>query len=227
MSPNSLKPSFGKLLLALAVVLGLAGSSSAQMVGRMSSVTVPEEPAVGLSSDRPTWMSSLNFPLVYGAYAMWPYAIPTTLSNSAGLPSRIHDVSMRPTPVVTRAYAPSLMPAATSALITVTLPATAELWFEGMRVPNTGAVRRFASPDLNPLKAYTYDVRATWFESGRIVSQGQRLVVRSGDRLNITFPATTPVAQAPSLNVLLPEQVRQPQSPLPPSGTGPIPTRQY
>jgi uncharacterized protein (TIGR03000 family) len=228
MLPVSLKQSKGKLLLSLAVVLGLAGSSQAQMTGRMTSTTVPEEPSVNLPSDRPTWMTSLNYPLIYGAYAMWPYAIPVTLSNNAGLPSRLNDISMRPTPVITRAYRPSVLPTATSALISVELPASAELWFEGMRVPNSGALRRFASPDLNPLKAYTYDVRATWTEGNQVVTQGQRVVVRSGDRLTITFPLSQPAGQGPSLRPVLPqprESIGEPRRELPASGAYPLTMR--
>lgn len=200
-----------KLLASAALVLSLVGTSHAQMAGRMSSVTVPEEPALRLPSDRPTYMTTINYPLTYGAFAMWPYAAPITLTNSGGLPSRINDISMRPTPVITRAYAPSMPPAATSATVTVNLPATASLWFEGMRVPNLGSVRRFASPDLNPLLAYTYDIKATWMENGKVMTQSQRLIVRSGDRTTVTFPTTQPTLQTPAIPAVAPERVIEPQ----------------
>lgn len=199
------------LFAALGLALGVTGTSHAQMAGRMTSVTVPEEPAVRLPSDRPTYMTTINYPLVYGAFAMWPYAAPVTLSNDAGLPARINDVSMRPTPVIARAYAPSYTPAATSALVTVNIPASAELWFEGMRVPNLGSVRRFASPDLNPLMAYAYDIKATWFENGKLVTQSQRLIVRSGDRATVTFPTLPTTGPTPTLERVPSERVPEPQ----------------
>src|SRR5207244_640614 len=117
-----------------------------------------------------------------------------------GLPTRATEIAMRPTPVITKAYAPSLAPPATSALVTVTVPPTASLWFEGMLITSPGVVRRFASPELDPLRAYAYDVRAMWYENGKVITENQRLVVRAGDRANVTFPASpSPTAAQPTL----------------------------
>lgn len=180
------------LVLAGGLGLVLAGNGYAQRVGRMSSIAVPEEPSVQLPSDRPAYMTSINYPLMYGAYAVWPYAIPIHLVTDGGPPTRATEIAMRPTPVITKAYAPSLAPPATSALVTVRLPATAALWFEGMQMPVPGSVRQFSSPQLDPLLAYSYDVRASWYENGKLVTENQRLIVRAGDRANITFPSSAP-----------------------------------
>lgn len=206
-------------LLTVALVVGatlaFATPSHAQLIGgRMTSINKPEEPSVQLPSDLPTFMTSINYPLVYGAYAVWPYAIPVTFSNGSGLPARLNDISMRPTPVVTKAYAPSLAPPATAALVNVSLPAGAELWFEGMQVPGGGTIRKFTSPELDPLKAYTYDVRASWYENGKIVTQSQRLLVRAGDRLTVNFPNAPAVEQGPTLRTSGPERVDLPPEPL-------------
>jgi len=130
---------------------------------------------------------------------VWPYAIPITFSNGSGLSARLNDLSMRPIPVVTKAYAPSLAPPATAALVNVVLPASADLWFEGMQIPGGGSLRQFTSPELNPLNAYTYDVRASWLDNGKVVTQSQRLLVRAGDRLTVTFPASTAAVRGPIL----------------------------
>jgi uncharacterized protein (TIGR03000 family) len=203
--------------LVVSVSLALTATSQAQIVGgRITSITQAEEPQVQLPSDQPTFMTSINYPLIYGAYAVWPYAIPTTFSNGTGLPSRMTDLSMRPTPVITRAYRPGLAPPATSAYISAVVPANAELWFEGMQVPGSGNLRKFTSPELDPLKSYTYDVRASWYENGRVITQAQRLLVRSGDRLTVTFPATRPpIESGPALRTPGPEQLQMQPMPAP------------
>lgn len=210
----SLRP-WQNCVCALGLALGVAGYGQAQTYGgRMSSTYRPEEPSVDLPSNQPTFMTSINYPLIYGAYAVWPYAIPVSFSYGSGLPSRLNDMSMRPTPVVTRAYGPSLAAPATSAMVNVVLPGNAELWFEGMQVPGNGYLRRFFSPELDPMMAYAYDVRASWYENGRVVSQGQRVLVRAGDRLTVRFPASrdpmSPPIDQERLNVA-PEIVRLPR----------------
>jgi uncharacterized protein (TIGR03000 family) len=200
--------------LALGAVLGFAGPGRAQIIGgRITSVATPEEPSVLLPTNLPTYMTSINYPLLYGSYAVFPYAIPTSFENGAGLPSRITALSMRPTPVITRAYEPGLAPPASAAVISAVVPASAELWFEGMHIPGSGNLRKFTSPELDPLKSYAYDVRATWYENSKVVTQTQRLLVRSGDRLTLTFPATPPVERGPSLRTPGPEQLEVPPSP--------------
>jgi uncharacterized protein (TIGR03000 family) len=81
----------------------------------------------------------------------------------------------------------------TVAHIQVKLPAQAELWFGGAKVPSTGPVRTFQSPTLNPDRLYTYEVRASWKEDGRDVTQAQQIVVSAGARVHLDFvpPAAT------------------------------------
>ncbi|OAI38640.1 hypothetical protein AYO40_06470 [Planctomycetaceae bacterium SCGC AG-212-D15] len=203
--------------LSLCLLLTTTAAASAQgppyrVVGaRMNSVVVPDHPAVTLPSDLPTYMTSINYPLVHGAYAIWPYAAPVSFTGGGSLPAGPPDLSMRPTPVVTKAYAPSLSAPAVSALISVALPASAELYFQGMRVPQAGTLRRFSSPELDPLMSYTYDVRAVWLQDGQWVSQSQRLLVRAGDHLTITFPQSQPSLVSPT--VPLPRPSPEPVSP--------------
>lgn len=231
------------LLLSLGLGLAFTGESQAQSYlnqnipgGRMTSTTVPETPMVNTPTNLPTYLTSINYPLVYGSYAMWPYAAPLSFTGGGSLPSSLPDIAMRPTPVVTKAYAPALAPPATSAMINVVVPNSADLFFQGMKVPMSGTLRRFSSPELNPLLAYTYDVRAIWRENGEWVSQSQRLLVRSGDNLTITFPKTPsgPVMKYPDLPnprpSPLPPQVTARPTPQPeivvppPASTTPAPT---
>ena len=50
----------------------------------------------------------------------------------------------------------------------------AEVWFNGTPTTSTGPARQFASPPLTPGTRYSYDIRATWNENGREVTQTQQ-----------------------------------------------------
>src|SRR5262249_60664467 len=81
--------------------------------------------------------------------------------------------------------------------ITVSVPAEAEVWFEGVKRPATGAVREYQSPPLTPGVQYTYDIRARWKENGQEVTQTQQVEVAAGTHVDVHFPvqpATTPSA---------------------------------
>jgi uncharacterized protein (TIGR03000 family) len=85
----------------------------------------------------------------------------------------------------------SLAPGATAdspANLTVTVPADAELWFDGTKTVSTGPVRLFHSPPLEPGRRYTYDIRARWQEDGRDVTQTQTVPVTAGADHNVSFP---------------------------------------
>jgi uncharacterized protein (TIGR03000 family) len=76
----------------------------------------------------------------------------------------------------------------TRALITVSVPADAEIWFEGTKMTSTGSVREYQSPPLTPGSGYTYDIRARWNENGHEVTQTQQVDVAAGSRVNVHFP---------------------------------------
>jgi uncharacterized protein (TIGR03000 family) len=78
-----------------------------------------------------------------------------------------------------------------SAHITVTLPADAELWFNGTKMTNTGPERNFRSPELTPGRRYTYDVLARWKEHGQEVTQSRKIAVRAGGSVYLEFPLTS------------------------------------
>ena len=73
------------------------------------------------------------------------------------------------------------------ARIRVNVPASAQLWFQDVPTNETGAARDFISPLLTPGREYTYDVRATWREGGRVVTQTRHLIVHPGDALTVDF----------------------------------------
>ena len=84
--------------------------------------------------------------------------------------------------------APAATPADTTAYLNIRVPADAQIWVEGNKTTSTGTVRAFQSPPLTPGSSYTYDIRATWNENGREVTQTQKVNVTAGGDSNVVFP---------------------------------------
>jgi uncharacterized protein (TIGR03000 family) len=76
----------------------------------------------------------------------------------------------------------------TRAHITVNLPAGAKLWVNNTPMSSTGPIREFVSPALTPGSQYTYEVKASWSESGREVTQTQTVGVTAGAQVSVQFP---------------------------------------
>jgi len=65
----------------------------------------------------------------------------------------------------------------------------ATVWFGGSKTNQSGAVREFVSPALEPGGDYVYEIRARWRESGGIVDQTRQVTVRAGQRVVVNFGA--------------------------------------
>ncbi len=78
-------------------------------------------------------------------------------------------------------------PAATS--LTLRVPPNAEVWIQGKKMDEKGTERRFAFPSSDSRLSQDYEVRVTWQENGRNVSNTSRLNIRPGDQQSITFVA--------------------------------------
>jgi uncharacterized protein (TIGR03000 family) len=156
--------------------------------------------ATSPSGYSPIFMTSLNYPGIYGSYAHGPSAatvnvvtaFQTTLDNRpsdnpvgapyAPLQRPLAEVPYKGTVELTARAELAAQPA----LIDVFLPAEASLSFQGIAMTETGSVREFQSPPLVPGRTYTYDLRATWkTEDGREVARSRRLTVRAGDHLEV------------------------------------------
>jgi uncharacterized protein (TIGR03000 family) len=74
------------------------------------------------------------------------------------------------------------------AVITARVPGDAELRFDGVKMPATGALRQFKTPPLRPGQRYAYKVEARWQENGREVTQSQRVPVSAGANVRLVFP---------------------------------------
>jgi len=86
-------------------------------------------------------------------------------------------------------------PAQQPAHLTVTVPANADVYFNGIKTQETGTVRRFVTPPLVPGN-YQYDIRATWMENGQQQTQERQVTVHPGEDVAVNF-RTAPARMAP------------------------------
>ena len=71
--------------------------------------------------------------------------------------------------------------------INVSVPANAQITFNGAKTVQSGAIRAFVSPTVAPGHDYYYDVTAQWQQGGRQVTRTQRIAVHAGDVINVRF----------------------------------------
>jgi uncharacterized protein (TIGR03000 family) len=71
--------------------------------------------------------------------------------------------------------------------VNVTVPADAQIWFGDVKTDRTGTFRQFVSPPVAPGREYTYDVKATWTQNGKEVTQTRNVTVHAGDVINLSF----------------------------------------
>lgn len=65
----------------------------------------------------------------------------------------------------------------------------ARVWVEDSLTQQRGTDRLFVSPPLEPGKSFTYNLRASWMENGREVSQERSVTVEAGRRAMVDFTA--------------------------------------
>jgi uncharacterized protein (TIGR03000 family) len=76
-----------------------------------------------------------------------------------------------------------------SVRITLTVPADAQVWFDGDSTRHTGTLRNYVSPALTPGSTYTYTLRVRWTKDGAPVEENRRVNVQAGEWVRLTFPA--------------------------------------
>jgi uncharacterized protein (TIGR03000 family) len=75
------------------------------------------------------------------------------------------------------------------AVITVRLPANAELTFDDAATKATGAERHFITPALARGFVYTYTLHATWNENGKTIQLIRNIAVRPGEVTSVVISA--------------------------------------
>src|SRR5438552_15539773 len=71
--------------------------------------------------------------------------------------------------------------------VNMTVPADAQIWFDGKKTSQTGTNRHFVSPPVAPGRDYAYEVQVKWMKDGKEVSQKRRVTVHAGDSIDLAF----------------------------------------
>jgi len=75
-----------------------------------------------------------------------------------------------------------------TALLRVNLPADAKLFFGTTEATlQSGSMRLFRSPSLDPGSNYQYELRARWTENGRTVERTRTVPIHANDVVNVDF----------------------------------------
>jgi uncharacterized protein (TIGR03000 family) len=74
------------------------------------------------------------------------------------------------------------------AVVSIHVPAEAEVWFDSNKTQQTGNDRTFQSPPLPGGRAYHYAVRARWVQDGKTMEQFQMVKVQAGQQSRVQFP---------------------------------------
>jgi uncharacterized protein (TIGR03000 family) len=129
--------------------------------------------------------SGYSYPYDFGSYT-YPYYYPDSTYYAPGYVE--NDVTVTPS----QSYYPPAEPAvATSATLTVQLPADAKLWIDGQPTTQTGPVRTFQTPtNLEPGRTYSYKLTAEWVENGQTVTREREITFQPGNQavVNMTVP---------------------------------------
>ncbi|MCA1702126.1 MAG: TIGR03000 domain-containing protein [Actinobacteria bacterium] len=72
--------------------------------------------------------------------------------------------------------------------VTIELPADAKLYIDGNLMQTGSSRRTFRTPALVAGHTYYYDLRAEVIRDGRVVSETQRVLLRSGESAMASFP---------------------------------------
>jgi uncharacterized protein (TIGR03000 family) len=71
--------------------------------------------------------------------------------------------------------------------LTVQVPADAVVTLEGRPTKQTGPVRKFVTPQLDPGVEYVYTIKATWTANGKPVEETMKVTVKAGDAKSVAF----------------------------------------
>lgn len=111
------------------------------------------------------FMTSLNYPGVYGMYYNGPGGGMTPIVSASGVLMATYEDASR------------------LARIELRVPADADMWVNGRKLTDIGTLRRIVSPPLLPGREYEYEIQARWLENGRMVDRSQRYVLSAGESI--------------------------------------------
>ena len=190
-------PSLRSFYRAWAILLLSSGSAWAQSAGYPYPYSGYPYPFSSYASSAPYWGS---VPSYYGG-APLPYQqngisrsleylspsqtfIPNYLNSQSSTSSVLSGASL---------LWPSdklLLQRDTRAHIWLRVPTDAEVWFDGIKTKQTGALRHYFSPPLTTGKSYSYQVQVRWQKDGKTIEQKRRIDVRAGESLQLNLNST-------------------------------------
>ena len=121
----------------------------------------------------------------YGYYSVTYITPVISFASTATAPARIRTAVWPATP-----WRDSEI-STVGAHVDVRVPAaTAQVWFDGVLMQQSGLERRFVTPALEAGSVYTLEVRASWCDAaGTPVVRTRRLHVRAGNHQTVDFNA--------------------------------------
>ncbi|HMF14359.1 MAG TPA: TIGR03000 domain-containing protein, partial [Gemmataceae bacterium] len=87
----------------------------------------------------------------------------------------------------TAAYSGETPAQQATALVTVVVPADAEVFLDGDSTTETGSERRFITPPLTVGGRYSYTIRARWQQGGKTVDVSRKVPVTGGANVRVDF----------------------------------------
>ena len=147
------------------------------------------------------YLYSFGFPYSYGPFPFGSYAYRSGYfpdygpGDYGGGPEGAKlPLSAMSSPVTAwpRRQAPAPARPAAPATVTLSAPASADVWFDEWKVP--ARTTKLTTPALKPGWKYTYQVRAAWWQGGRNRAETQDVTVTAGEHVRVTFgaPASPP-----------------------------------
>lgn len=92
-----------------------------------------------------------------------------------------------------------------AALIDVMLPSNAEVWINNEKTKQTGGIRSFVTPALDPDRDTTFTLKAKWQAGDRTVEETRHITLRAGERVMLDLMAAGPRDQQQENRNRLPE----------------------
>ncbi len=124
-----------------------------------------------------------------------PYISPTTPPARYYSPATVESYGGRSVLPEMRELEP-LDPSVTDggAIITIHVPADAEVWFDGDLTKQRGDVREYKTHALPVGELYHSDIRARWKENGRVLDQTRNVPASANHRTLVDFTQADPKA---------------------------------
>jgi len=139
-----------------------------------------------------------SYPYGYGGYGYGGYGSYVPYYSTAGYsyPYTSSTVVVNPTTYVAPSSGAQGQPPADNAIhLQLTVPADAEVLFDGGRTSQTGTVREYVSPAMTPGQTYTYHITVRYRGAdGKLVEDRRDVRVRANDWFAIDFTRPAPAA---------------------------------